>query len=336
MKKTRMLVVLVLLVLVPMGLVFAGGQSEEAPETVDEECFEGELDDRYCDRTGNLVADPPLDESQWQDPNTLVFSYAPTEDPAVYEEAFEDFVDYLSDVLDRDVRWFGVSSYAAQVEAMRANRLHISGFAAGAVQDAVNQAGFVPQTMMALPDGAVGYHMEVWAHKDSDIQTPEDLRGRELALVSESSNSGFFAPRAILYEEFDLLYGEDYQPAFSGSHDNSALGVLNQDYEAAAIADSVIDRMIDAGRLPAREEFARVIYTSQEFPSTAYGVAHDLHPDLQEQIREAFLNFEWEGTSLGEAFDPREQFSPIEYEEAWQVMRTVREGSNRVAEILGE
>ena len=105
-----------------------------------------ELDSRYVDRTGNLVADPPEDPSEWQDPNVLIFTYSPVEDPAVYEEVFAEFVDHLRTELDRDVRWFGVRSYAAQVEAMRAGRLHISGFASGAVQDAVNTAGFVPQT----------------------------------------------------------------------------------------------------------------------------------------------------------------------------------------------
>ncbi len=327
----------VLLVLVPAMLV-AGGRAEEEPSepVVDEDCFPGELDDRYCDRTGNLVADPPVDESDWRDPDILVFSYAPTEDPAVYEEAWEDFIAHLQEELQRPVQWFGVRSYAAQVEAMRAGRLHISGFAAGAVQDAVNYGGFVPQSVMAFPDGRVGYFMEIWAHQDSDIREIEDLRGRQLAFVSESSNSGYFAPRALLYDEFDMLPGRDFDTAFSGSHDNSALGVLNEDYDAAALASTVMDRMIAADRLPPREEFARVLYESQEFPTTAYGVAHDLSPELQERIRDAFLNFDWEGTSVAEEFAPRNSFVGVDYEQDWAVMRAIRQGSEQVAEILGE
>lgn len=332
----RLVGILALVLMLTTGFAFGGG-SQEAADTAaaaNENCVQGELDKRYCDRTGNMVADPPLDESEWLDPSVLVFSYAPTEDPAVYEEAFVDFIDYLAEKLDRPVRWFGVQSYAAQVEAMRANRLHISGFAAGAVQDAVNTAGFVPQSIMALPGGAVGYHMEIWAHKDSDIMTVEDLKGKEVAFVSESSNSGYYAPRAILYEEFGMLPQQDFSTAYSGSHDNSALGILHKDYDGAAIADSVIDRMIAADRLPPREEFARVIYKSQEFPSTAYGVAHNLHPELQERIRKAFLDFDWEGTSLGNEFAPREKFVAVDYKEAWAVMRTVRKGSETVAELL--
>ena len=48
------------------------------------ECpYRGTLDSQYCDRNRDLVADLPLDESEWVDPDTIIFSYTPVEDPAV-------------------------------------------------------------------------------------------------------------------------------------------------------------------------------------------------------------------------------------------------------------
>jgi phosphonate transport system substrate-binding protein len=47
------------------------------------DCLPSELDSRYCDRTGDMVADPPTDPSQWLDPDTLIFTYTPVEDPAI-------------------------------------------------------------------------------------------------------------------------------------------------------------------------------------------------------------------------------------------------------------
>lgn len=322
---------LLMTVLVAFGAL-ASGQEEVVD---DRECHDGELDDRYCDVTGNMVADPPANESDWEDPDTLIFAYTPVEDPAVYEEVWEEFLDYLEERLGKNVQFFGVQSYSAQVEAMRAGRLHISGFASGNVQNAVNEAGFVPQTIMAEPGDTYGYRMEIIVHQDSDIQSVDDLRGREIAFVSESSNSGYFAPRALLYEEFGMLPGEDYQTAFSGSHDNSILGVFHQDYEAAAIADVVAVRMYDGGRLPDINQL-RPIYTSNEFPTTAYGVAHNLHPDLQEQIRQAFLDFDWEGTRLTQEWEDRDRFIEVDYQSDWEVLRIIRDGSDAVADILGE
>ncbi len=62
-----------------------------------------------------------------------------------------------------------------------------------------------PKTVVQFPDGRVGYYMEIWSHQDSDITSMEDLEGREIAFVSESSNSGYSAPRALLYDEFGCL-----------------------------------------------------------------------------------------------------------------------------------
>ena len=43
----------------------------------------GDLDARYCDDNGDLVADTPKEAGKWLDPDTLVFSYTPVEDPSV-------------------------------------------------------------------------------------------------------------------------------------------------------------------------------------------------------------------------------------------------------------
>ena len=67
------------------------------------------------------------------------------------------------------------------------------------------------------------------------------------------------------------------------------------------------------------------IYTSQTFPTTGYGTAHNLTPELQEKIRDAFINFEWEGTSLEEEFSKSNegQFLPMNYKEFWAVIRQI-------------
>ena len=78
----------------------------------------GTLDTRYCDEDGDLVADTPKDASQWLDPDVLIFSYTPVEDPSVYENVFTEFMAYLSEKTGKKVRWYGAESYAAQVEAM--------------------------------------------------------------------------------------------------------------------------------------------------------------------------------------------------------------------------
>ncbi|WP_249692475.1 phosphate/phosphite/phosphonate ABC transporter substrate-binding protein [Stappia sp. WLB 29] len=289
---------------------------------------EFKLDSRYTDADGDLIADIPTDPAQQIDPSTLIFAYTPVEDPAVYAEAWADFLAHMETVTGKKVQFFPVQSNAAQIEAMRAGRLHIAGFNTGSNPLAVACAGFRPFTMMAKADGSFGYEMEIISYPGSGIEKPEDIKGKTLAFTSETSNSGFKAPSALLKAEYGLVAGTDYEPAFSGKHDNSILGVANKDYPAAAIANSVMHRMIE--REVIKPEQVVSIYKSQTFPTTGYGVAYNLKPELQEKIKEGFATFKWEGSSLEEEFSKsgEAQFIPITFKDNWSVIRQIDEAND--------
>lgn len=303
------------------GLALALGAGMAAPVTAQEDCPRGTLDDRYCDRDGDLVADLPLDPADWVDPDTIIFSYTPVEDPAVYQKVWAGFLAHMEEVTGRDVVFFPVQSYAAQYEAMRSGRLHIAGVNTGGNPVAVSCAGFVPFAMMASKDGSFGYEMEIIVPADSPLQNASELQGKTLAFTSPTSNSGFKAPSAILKSEFGLIADQDFETTFSGKHDNSILGVANKDYEAAAIANSVKKRMIDRDVI--KPEQIRSIYTSQTFPTTGYGHAHNLHPELAAKIKQAFFTFPWEGSDLQAEFQKEGRFVSIHHKSDWDVIRKI-------------
>jgi len=283
------------------------------------------MDPRFKDADGDLVADAPSDPKQWIDPSTLVFAYTPVEDPAVYAKVWETFVDHLARTTGKRVQFFPVQNNAAQIEAMRAGRLHVAGFNTGSNPLAVNCAGFVPFAMMASKDDRFGYEMEIITFPGSGIEKVEDIKGKRMAFTSETSNSGFKAPSALLRDQFKMEAGQDFTPVFSGKHDNSILGVANKDYPAAAIANSVKIRMEARGVV--KPEQTRVIYKSQTFPTTGYGHVYNLKPELAEKVKQAFFSFNWEGTALAAEFNkaepPQEKFMPITYKAYWQVVRDI-------------
>jgi phosphonate transport system substrate-binding protein len=290
-----------------------------------EDCPRGTLDKAYCDRNGDLTADLPTDPKRIVNPPTLIFAYTPTEDPAVYQKAWDGFLKHLEKVAGKRVVFFPVQSNAAQYEAMRSGRLHIAGVNAGGNALAVNCAGFVPFTMMAAADNSFGYEMEIVVPADSPIKVPADLKGRKIAFTDATSNSGFKAPSAILKADFNLESKRDYEPVFSGKHDNSILGVVNKDYEAAAVANSVLNRMVDRKVFdPAK---IRSIYKSQTFPTTGYGTAYNLDPALVAKIKEAFFTFQWEGSALQAEFQKEGKFVPIDYKKDWAVLRKIDEAT---------
>ena len=288
---------------------------------------EFKLDPRYADADGDLVADVPEDPADRIDPSTLIFAYTPVEDPAVYAEVWQGFLDHMAELTGKKVQFFPVQSNAAQIEAMRAGRLHIAGFNTGSNPLAVACAGYRPFTMMAAEDGSYGYEMEIITYPGSGIEKVEDIEGKEMAFTSETSNSGFKAPSAILKADYDMVPGEDFEPVFSGKHDNSILGVANEDYPAAAVANSVMKRMM--GRGVVTEDQIVSIYTSETFPTTSYGTVNTLEPELQDSIREAFETFDWEGSALQAEFEKNgeAQFVPITFKDDWAVIRKIDEAN---------
>ena len=282
----------------------------------------GDLDVRYCDDDGDLVADTPTDPSKWLNPDTLIFSYTPVEDPSVYENVFTEFMAYMSEITGKKIKWYGAESYAAQVEAMRSGRLHVAGISTGPTVFGVNLAGYVPIAIMGKDDGRFGYKLQLITHKDTDIKEVKDLKGRKIAHVTPTSNSGNQAPRA-LFKSMGIVPDEDYKVIYSGKHDNSIMGVANKDYDAAPIASSVMDRMIDKGML--KREDIRIIWESKLFPTTSYGYVYNLHPDLKRQITYAFLSFDWKGTALGKEFGKKsDRFISISFKDHWSDIRTIQ------------
>jgi phosphonate transport system substrate-binding protein len=283
------------------------------------------LDSRYKDANGDLVADTPADAKDWVDPATLVFAYTPVEDPAVYAKVWQGFLDHLAKTTGKKVVFFPVQSNAAQLEAMRAGRLHVAGFNTGSNPIAVACAGFVPFTMMASKDNKFGYEMEIITYPGSGIEKVEDIKGKKLAFTSETSNSGYKAPSALLREQFKLEAGRDFEPVFSGKHDNSVLGVANKDYPAASVANSVMYRMF--ARNVIKPDQVKTIYKSQTFPTTGYGYVYNLKPELAAKVKEAFFSFNWDGSSLLAEFKntepPQEKFIPITFKEHWAVVRQI-------------
>ena len=289
---------------------------------------EFKLDSRFQDTDGDMVADTPSDRSKQIDPGTLIFAYTPVEDPAVYAKVWKGFLEHMEKVTGKKVQFFAVQSNAAQIEAMRAGRLHVAGFNTGGNPIAVACAGFKPFAMMAHADDSFGYEMEIITYPGSGIEKVQDLKGKKLAFVQETSNSGYKAPSAILKAEYGLEARKDFEPVFSGKHDNSILGVANKDYPAAAIANEVMHRMIARGVVKADQ--IKSIYKSQTFPTTGYGVVYNLRPELQEKIKEAFFSFPWKGSALAEEFGKagESKFIPITFKKHWEVIRKIDAATN--------
>ena len=283
----------------------------------------GDLDAQYCDENRDLVADTPKDAKRFKNPNTLVFTYTPVEDPAVYEQAFKPFTEHLAKCTSKKVVFYQVQSNAAEIEAMRSGRLHVGGFSTGPTAFAVNIAGAVPFAVRGNEKEFQGYNLIVIVKKDSPYQKLADLKGKKFAHTAPSSNSGHMAPLA-LFPPQGLTPDKDYKILFSGKHDSSVMGVGSGDYDGAAVASDVFHRMGTRGQI--KEDDYRIIYRSQKFPTSSFSYAHDLEPKFRDQMLKCFYEYRFT-REVQKTFDGADRFFPVTYIKDWEVVRKVAEGS---------
>ncbi len=283
----------------------------------------GQLDTAYCDRNNDLVADAPTDAAKWKDPSTLVWAYTPVEDPAVYAIVFKPFTDHLKACTGKNIVYYPVQSNSAEIEAMRSGRLHFAGFSTGPTGFAVNLAGAVPFAAKGVGEALRGYNLLAVVKASSPFKTLADLKGKRVAHTSPSSNSGNLAPR-VLFPAEGLKPDDDYKPLMSGGHDKSILGVNTGDYDMAAIASDVFDRMATRGNIKA-DEF-RILYKSAVFPTSSFAHAHDLKPELADKLKTCFFSFRFPA-EMQKEFNGDDRFLPITYQKEWAVVRDVAEKS---------
>ena len=301
-----------------LALVFAAATTV----TFAQDCkSRGDLDAMYCDENGDMVADTPKDAKKLKTPNTLVFTYTPVEDPAVYEKVFKPFTDHLAQCVGKKVVFYQVQSNAAEIEAMRSGRLHVGGFSTGPTAFAVNIAGAVPFSIKGYEKEYQGYNLIVVVKASSPFQKLSDLKGKKVAHTAPSSNSGHMAPLALFPKE-GLAPDKDYKILFSGKHDQSILGVGTGDYDAAAVASDVFHRMGVRGQI--KESDYRVIYRSAKFPTSSFAYAHDLEPAFRDKMLKCFYDYRFT-EEMKKAFDGADRFFPINYKEHWAVVREVSE-----------
>ena len=273
----------------------------------------------FVDTDSDLLADPPLSSSEYADPEVLYFSISPEAEKKNLPIVHSGLMEFIAEKTGRKVVFLETSSSIEEIARMREGKLHIAGFSTGTTGFAVNLAGFLPVCVKAKGGQSMGYHLQVITKADSPYYSLQDLKGARIAHTSVTSNSGNIAPRALL-PHFGLIPDETYQVIYSGKHQNSIMGVADGTYPAAAVASSIMKRMMAAGALS--ETDIRILYTSPRFPTLAMGYAHNLQPELAAKIREALLNYSF-SPELVKAFKGATHYLPVSYKKDWEIIRHI-------------
>jgi phosphonate transport system substrate-binding protein len=281
-----------------------------------------QLDERFTDADGDLVADAPSAAAQTIAPEALVFSYVAGPDAVEELAAWKEFTEFLATRTGARVETIAFATLSDQLAALAQGRLHVTGFNTGAVPAAVAGYGFVPVCTFGQADGSFGSPMRFIVPAASPVESIEDLQGRSVAFTSRDSNSGCKAA-LVLLRDYQMLPQRDYNWRFSGGHLESIQGVASGLYQAAPVSEDLLLTSIANGTIDGDK--IRTVYTSERFPPATLGYVYNLPPELGGKIREAFLEFAWPETGLARQFGSSGavKFVPVSYKQDFALIRRI-------------
>ncbi|MCL4491903.1 MAG: phosphate/phosphite/phosphonate ABC transporter substrate-binding protein [Nitrospirae bacterium] len=136
-------------------------------------------------------------------------------------------------------------------------------------------------------EGEPEYRAVIFTRRDSPLRDIKDLKGKALALGDKYSTQGHIIPRKML-EDAGISLKDLKSYVFTGSHANTARAVLNREYDAGAIQDSLAKRLSAEGKI-------KIIAISKPYPSSLICYDKNVHSPIIKNMKTALLSFDPKG-----------------------------------------
>lgn len=212
-------------------------------------------------------------------PATLRFADTGTEGLEELQRDFAEFQAVMQEVLELDFEFFAVSDRTVAAAAIRADQVDMLLAGPSEYLALRSNAGMEPVVSIDRP----GYNANIVVLADSEIQSPEDLRGKSIALKDAGSTSGHIGPLALLQElGFDPNTDVDAQLLADARIEAFAAG----DVDAFGAGASDIRRLNERYG----EDFYRILVEGPELPRDVIGTSPNISDDCNAEISARLLD----------------------------------------------
>ncbi len=133
-------------------------------------------------------------------------------------------------------------------------------------------------------DGKPEYRAVIFTKKDSPLKSLKGLKGKTFAFGDRFSTQGHIIPRKML-EDSGIAVKALKSYVFTGSHANTARAVLNGEYDAGGIQDTLAKRLLSEGKI-------KVLATSKPYPSSLICFNKEVDPIIVKAVKSALLSFD--------------------------------------------
>jgi methyl-accepting chemotaxis protein len=204
----------------------------------------------------------------------------PLESPAMMFKKFSPLAEYLSRKLVRRIDLKVSVDFQGAVKDIGQGVIQFCFMTPSTYVEAHLKYG-VTVLLKALRDGKPFQHSVIITRGNSPIHEIKDIKGRSFAFGDVHSTSSHIVPRAMLLDEGLDLKDLQYHN-YLGHPDDVAKAVLNGDFDAGAVMESIACKYKEMG--------IRFVKISDEIPEFNICVSKNTDGALRSELKNAFLS----------------------------------------------
>ncbi|MFA5488287.1 MAG: phosphonate ABC transporter substrate-binding protein [Candidimonas sp.] len=210
-----------------------------------------------------------LASAQEQGIKEINFGIISTESSSNQKVLWEPFLADMSKRTGYKVNAFFAPDYAGIIQGMRFNKVDVAWYGNKSAMEAVDRAGgeVIAQTVAA--NGDPGYWSLLVAHKDSPINSVQDMlkNAKDLSFGNgdPNSTSGYLVPGYYVFAQNNVDPVKIFKRTLNASHEVNALSVANKQVDVATFNTEGMDRLQQTN--PAKAAEIKEIWRSPLIPS---------------------------------------------------------------------
>lgn len=223
----------------------------------------------------------------------ISFGFISTEASQNLRADWQPLLDDMSKQTGLKIKAFFASDYAGIIEGMRFNKVQVGWFGNKSAMEAVDRANGEIFAQMVNADGTQGYYSHLIVHKDSPIQSLDDVlkNGKSLSFGNgdPNSTSGFLVPGYYVFAKNKVDAKSLFKVVRNANHETNALAVANKQVDVATNNSENLEKIHE--RQPEKFKEIRVVWTSPLIPLDPLVMHKDLPAATKEKIKTFFYNY---------------------------------------------
>ncbi|MDD3786825.1 MAG: phosphonate ABC transporter substrate-binding protein [Hydrogenophaga sp.] len=224
---------------------------------------------------------------------SINFGIISTEATQNLKADWQPLIDDMAKQTGLKVTAFFAPDYAGIIEGMRFNKVQVAWLGNKSAMEAVDRANGEVFAQMVNADGTQGYYSHLIVHKDSPIQSLDDVlkNGKSLSFGNgdPNSTSGFLVPGFYVFAKNKIDAKQHFKIVRSANHETNALAVANKQVDVATNNSENLGKIQE--RQPEKFKDIRIVWTSPLIPLDPLVMHKELPAATKEKIKNFFYNY---------------------------------------------